>query len=149
MTFGFVYILASASGVLYIGVTSDLTSRTLEHRGKRYESFTKKYHVNKLVYWERHPNIIRAIAREKQLKGWLRKKKVALIESQNPKWRDLADDVFHPIAAAKREQNRREVLRSAQDDVALKAEPRSAKSKATSRATSTSTPKRGPSLRSG
>ena len=93
---GFVYILASASAVLYIGVTSSLDKRILEHRGKRYESFTKKYNVSKLVYWERHPDITTAIAREKHLKGWLRREKIMLIESQNPAWRDLADDVFPP-----------------------------------------------------
>jgi putative endonuclease len=91
---GFVYILASESAVLYIGVTSSLDKRILEHRGKRYESFTKKYNVTKLVYWERHPDITTAIAREKHLKGWLRREKIMLIESQNPTWRDLADDVF-------------------------------------------------------
>jgi putative endonuclease len=91
---GFVYILASESGVLYIGVTSALTIRILQHRGKKYQSFTKKYNVKKLVYWEELPGMRSAIAREKQLKGWLRKKKVALIQSQNPEWRDLAPELW-------------------------------------------------------
>jgi putative endonuclease len=87
---GFVYILASKSGVLYTGVTSSLDKRMPQHRFKVVEGFTKTYNVTRLVYYERHPDIRAAIAREKQIKGWTRKKKVALIESSNPTWKDLA-----------------------------------------------------------
>jgi putative endonuclease len=91
---GYVYILASKSGVLYIGVTNRLTRRTIEHRQKLVEGFTKKYKVTRVVHWERFGDIRSAIAREKQLKGWLRSKKIALIESTNPEWIDLAEDYF-------------------------------------------------------
>jgi putative endonuclease len=87
---GFVYILASKSGVLYTGVTSSLDKRIIQHRFKTVEGFTKKYNVSRLVYYERHPDIRAAIAREKQIKGWTRKKKIALIDSSNPTWQDLA-----------------------------------------------------------
>ena len=91
---GYVYILASKSGVLYIGVTNRLTRRTIEHRQKLLDGFTKRYNVTRLVHWERFGDIRSAIAREKQIKGWLRSKKVALIESRNPGWIDLADGYF-------------------------------------------------------
>jgi len=91
---GYVYITASKSGVLYTGVTSRLARRTVEHRQKLVEGFTSKYNVNRLVYWEKHGDIRRAIAREKEIKGWSRAKRVALIESQNPKWTDLAERYF-------------------------------------------------------
>jgi len=91
---GYVYILASKPGVLYIGVTNRLTRRTIEHRQKLLDGFTKRYNVTRLVHWERFGDIRSAIAREKQIKGWLRSKKVALIESRNPGWIDLADGYF-------------------------------------------------------
>jgi putative endonuclease len=91
---GYVYILASKSGVLYVGATNRLTRRTIEHRQKLVEGFTKKYNVTRVVHWERFGDIRSAIAREKQLKGWLRSKKVALIESTNPAWIDLAEGYF-------------------------------------------------------
>ncbi len=87
----FVYILASKSGVLYIGVTNDLARRMFEHRHKLVLGFTGKYNVSRLVYFESFGDIRDAIAREKQLKGWRREKKVALIERENPIWRDLSD----------------------------------------------------------
>lgn len=86
----FVYILASKKdGVLYIGVTNSLNRRTFEHIFSRNESFTKKYFVHKLVYFETYGEITDAIHREKQLKKWNRQWKVNLIEKQNPKWEDL------------------------------------------------------------
>jgi putative endonuclease len=91
---GYVYILASKSGVLYTGVTSRLARRTIEHRQKLVEGFSSKYNVNRLVYGEKHRDIRGAIAREKQIKGWLRAKKVARIESGNPGRRDLAEGYF-------------------------------------------------------
>jgi putative endonuclease len=87
----FVYMLASKSGVLYIGVTNDLARRIFEHRGKWVPGFTGKYNVNRLVHFESFGNIRDAIAREKQLKGWRREKKIALIETANPTWRDLRE----------------------------------------------------------
>ena len=86
----FVYILASKSCVLYIGVTNDLARRLLEHKQKLIAGFTRKYNVNRLVYFESFGDIREAIAREKQLKGWRREKKVALVERGNPTWQDLS-----------------------------------------------------------
>jgi putative endonuclease len=88
----YVYILASKSGVLYIGVTNDLGRRIFEHRQKLIPGFTGKYNVARLVYFESFGDVRDAIAREKQLKGWRRSKKVALIESSNPTWRDLSEE---------------------------------------------------------
>ncbi len=87
----YVYILTnSANAVLYIGVTNDIVNRCLQHRQKQHpDSFTARYNVNKLVYYETFGDINLAIAREKQLKAGSRKKKVALIESNNPNWLDL------------------------------------------------------------
>jgi putative endonuclease len=91
---GYLYILASRSRVLYTGVTARLAHRTVQHRRKVTPGFSSKYEVNRLVYWERYDRIGTAIAREKQIKGWLRAKKVALIESKNPNWKDLAEEFF-------------------------------------------------------
>ena len=79
--------------VLYTGVTSDLTKRIYEHKEKLVDGFTKKYNVTKLVYYEIFDEIMDAITREKQIKGWVRKKKTALIESENPEWKDLYEEV--------------------------------------------------------
>ena len=88
----FVYIVSSRSRVLYVGVTNDLHLRLAQHRARQIPGFTAKYHVNQLVFFESTPNISAAIAREKQIKGWLRRKKIALIEEMNPTWRDLSED---------------------------------------------------------
>ena len=88
----YVYIMASRKGTLYTGVTNDLTRRVLEHRHKLLRGFTSKYNISKLVYHEATSKVRSAIEREKQIKGWLRSKKVALIESQNPYWVDLAEE---------------------------------------------------------
>ena len=85
-----VYILASESGVLYTGVTNDLENRVLQHKRKLVPGFTARYNVHKLVYFELFGDVRAAIAREKELKGWLRKRKIALIESLNPRWKDLS-----------------------------------------------------------
>jgi putative endonuclease len=85
-----VYIMASASGVLYIGVTNNLDRRVFEHKNKMVPGFSARYNVRKLVYFELFGNVRAAIAREKELKGWLRRRKVALIESVNPHWNDLS-----------------------------------------------------------
>jgi putative endonuclease len=75
--------------VLYTGVTNNLERRMYEHKNKLVKGFTEKYKVNKLVYFESTPDIKAAITREKQIKGWTRVKKNALIENSNPEWRDL------------------------------------------------------------
>ena len=85
-----VYILASRSRVLYIGVTNNLVRRVAEHRAGRGGAFSRRYRTHALVYAEEHPQARDAIAREKALKGKSRAKKVALITSQNPEWRDLS-----------------------------------------------------------
>ena len=87
-----VYILASASRVLYTGLTSDIQRRVSQHREKRVPGFSARYNVQELVYFEPFGDIRVAIAREKQIKGWLRVKKIALIESLNPGWKDLSAD---------------------------------------------------------
>lgn len=86
----FVYILASLSGTLYIGVSGNLHRRVWQHKQHEVEGFTKEYEVDRLVYWEDFGNVHNAIHREKQLKGWRREKKIALIESENPQWKDLS-----------------------------------------------------------
>ena len=86
-----VYIMASRSKTLYIGVTNDLERRVLEHKSGT-SAFTKRYSINRLVYYEESPDSLTAIEREKQLKGWLRSKKLALIESANPEWDVLSEN---------------------------------------------------------
>ncbi len=86
----YTYIVASRTRVLYVGVTNDLERRMAQHRQKLLRGFTAKYNVDRLVYFEETSDVRSAIAREKQVKGWTRAKKVALIESLNPAWRDLS-----------------------------------------------------------
>ncbi|MBM2826797.1 MAG: excinuclease subunit [Dehalococcoidia bacterium] len=88
----YVYIMSNHSRTLYVGVTNHLERRVYEHKEKLIEGFTKKYNITKLVFFEETNDINSAILREKQIKGWLRSKKVALIESINPQWRDLSQD---------------------------------------------------------
>jgi putative endonuclease len=88
----FVYIMTSNSGTLYTGMTNNLQRRVYEHKNKLAEGFTSKYDVNRLVYFEIFGDVRDAIAREKQIKGWRRNKKMALIESMNPKWQDLSEE---------------------------------------------------------
>jgi putative endonuclease len=89
-----VYILASKkNGTLYTGVTSDLINRVWEHKNDVIDGFTKKYQVHVLVYFEFHDTMLDAITREKQIKKWRRQWKVDLIETDNPHWRDLWDDI--------------------------------------------------------
>ena len=87
-----VYILCNASGTLYVGVTNDIERRIYEHKNHVLPGFTKKYCIHKLLYYEEYAAASEAIQREKQIKGWLRRKKIALIDSMNPQWRDLAAD---------------------------------------------------------
>lgn len=89
-----VYILTNKwHTVLYTGITSNLSKRIVEHKEKLIPGFTSRYNINKLVYYETTENPEAAITREKQIKGWIRKKKIALIESMNPKWNDLLGDL--------------------------------------------------------
>jgi len=88
----YVYILTSINRVLYIGITSEFEKRLWEHRTKKYpHSFTAKYNVTRLIYFEEYTRVQDAIAREKQLKAWRRSKKVALIARWNPEWKDLSE----------------------------------------------------------
>jgi putative endonuclease len=91
---GWVYIMTNRPfGVLYIGVTADLIRRAYEHRTGAAKSFSKRYNLARLVYFERHEDILMAIAREKAMKKWRREWKVELIETANPGWNDLYDEI--------------------------------------------------------
>jgi len=90
----YVYIMANHSKMLYTDVTNNLERRVFEHKNHLVEGYTKKYNITKLVYYDVTSDINEAIQREKQIKGWIRKKKVALIESINPTWKDLSDEWF-------------------------------------------------------
>jgi putative endonuclease len=86
-----VYIVASCTGTLYVGMTSNLYVRIAQNKTGEIEGFSSKYKCNRLVYWESFDEVVKSINREKQLKGWRRAKKTALIESMNPRWEDLAE----------------------------------------------------------
>lgn len=89
----YVYILTNKSDkVIYIGITNNLDRRIYEHKNKLVEGFTKKYNVKKLIYYEQTNDVEAAIAREKQLKGWIRKKKNNLVETMNSDWKDLSEN---------------------------------------------------------
>jgi len=91
-----VYIMASTSGVLYVGITNNLPRRVWEHRNGTHDGFTKKYRCIHLVYYERYIDVREAIAREKELKKWRRQKKIELIQSSNPAWEDLGGALIDP-----------------------------------------------------
>src|SRR5713226_1813148 len=105
----YVYILSSKSRVLYTGITDDIYRRTWEHKNDVSPGFTRDYKVHRLVYYETFKYVNNAIVREKTIKGWLRRKKIALIESNNPTWEDLSASWF----------DGKQVLRFAQDDKAF------------------------------
>src|SRR5690242_2054848 len=86
----YVYIMGSISRVLYVGVTNDLRRRVGEHKTGEVDGFTKRYNVNRLVHFEATGDVRAALEREKELKGWRRSRKIALIEKENPGWRDLS-----------------------------------------------------------
>jgi putative endonuclease len=94
----FVYILASNTRRLYVGVTNDLVRRVWEHRTGIVPGFTKRYHIDRLVYYETSEEPIRAIAREKQVKDYARTKKLAMINSMNPGWNNLAEHWFEDVS---------------------------------------------------
>ena len=95
-----VYIMAGPSGVIYIGVTNDIERRVLEHKSKSVPGFSARYNLTKLVYFEAFSDVRAAITREKELKGWVRRRKVALIESVNPSWNDLSPEWMRSNAGA-------------------------------------------------
>ncbi|MEX0608687.1 MAG: GIY-YIG nuclease family protein [Balneolaceae bacterium] len=88
----YVYMMSNVSRMIYTGMTSDLELRVYQHKNKLVEGFTKKYNLHKLVYYDDTDDVSFAIKREKEIKGWRREKKIALIESMNPNWNDLAKD---------------------------------------------------------
>lgn len=91
----YVYLVANKyNNVLYVGVTNNLIRRIYEHKNRLVKGFTHKYNVNRLVYYEVCPDILVAITREKQIKGWAREKKNKLINMMNPNWDDLYESLF-------------------------------------------------------
>ena len=86
----YVYILTNPSKTLYVGMTNSLERRLAEHQNKTGSAFTRKYNINRLVYFEETSDVEVAIAREKEIKSWRREKKITLIESMNPDWRDIS-----------------------------------------------------------
>jgi putative endonuclease len=90
----YVYIMNNPSGMLYAGITNDLKRRVYEHKHKLVPGFTAKYNITRLAYFEETNDVSAAIAREKEIKGWRREKKLALIKTSNPTWHDLAGDWF-------------------------------------------------------
>jgi putative endonuclease len=103
----YVYIMSNKSRMLYVGVTNNIARRVLEHKMKLLPGFTKKFNMTRFVYCESTNNAIAAIEREKQIKGWLRRKKTALIHSLNPEWKDLSEDFLPPNS---------DILHCVQDD---------------------------------
>jgi putative endonuclease len=100
----YVYIMASSFQKLYIGITSEIEVRVSQHKNGAFpDSFTTRYKINKLVYFERFALVPEAIAREKQLKNWSRIKKLRLIVAQNPTWQDLSAEWGKPIQPSKEE----------------------------------------------
>ncbi len=95
----YIYILTNKSRTLYTGVTNDLERPVYQHKRKLIPGFTRQYNLNRLVFFEATSDIRAAISREKQIKGWIRSKKIALIESLNPRWRDLSRDWNRDSAA--------------------------------------------------
>src|SRR5947209_1308337 len=96
-----VYVMASRSRVLYVGVTNDLPRRVDEHKRGLTPGFTSRYRVSRLVYFEEFADIRDASAREKELKGWRRSRKLELVDDRNPMWKDLAETWFHPFSVPK------------------------------------------------
>jgi putative endonuclease len=90
----YVYIMTNKSRTLYTGVTNDLMRRVYEHKNKLIKGYTSKYNIQYLVYFESTSNVYAALQREKQIKGWLRSKKIVLIETMNPDWKDLSEEWY-------------------------------------------------------
>ena len=100
----YTYIVASRARVLYVGVTSNIEVRMLQHKAKHFEGFTADYNCNRLVWYQSCESPQKAIAREKQLRGWSRGKKLALINSMNPTWIDLSENWGKPVLASVNER---------------------------------------------
>jgi putative endonuclease len=98
----YVYIMTNRSRTLYVGVTSNLEQRVWRHKNGYFEGFTSRYKIDRLVYFERWSHPGSAIHREKELKGWKRIRKIALIVSMNPEWQDLSEEWGKPIPPLKR-----------------------------------------------
>ena len=107
----YVYIMTNKSRTLYTGITDNLERRVYEHKKKLFEGFTKRYNTTKLVYYEVTSDLRAAIDREKQIKGWLRRKKIALIEAINPQWTDLSEGWFRDALLNPEQNVERKVLR--------------------------------------
>jgi putative endonuclease len=90
----YVYIMTNRSRTLYAGVTNDLERRVYEHKHKLIKGFTSRYNITKLAWFEAFPDIEQAIEGEKRIKGWVRSKKIAMVESTNPNWEDLSRDWY-------------------------------------------------------
>ena len=99
-----VYIMASRSRTLYVGITSDLLRRVYEHKHKLVPGFTQRYRIDRLVYFEEHNDPAEAIASEKRIKAWARAKKTALIEGTNPTWVDLSEDWYEKADSSLRSE---------------------------------------------
>ena len=95
----YVYIMNRPTGTLYTGTTNDLRTRVYQHKNKLVKGFTEKYNVVRLAYYEETSNVNSAIFREKEIKGWRRSKKIALIKTLNPQWKDLAEEWFEETTA--------------------------------------------------
>ena len=108
----YVYILSSKSRVLYVGVTGFLAARMLQHKARETVGFTRRYHVDRLVYFEVFRYVNNAIARETEIKAWRREKKVALIEADNPLWNDFAAEWGQPVFMNTADSSRDETARS-------------------------------------
>ncbi len=92
----YVYILTNRSGTLYTGITGSLRGRIWQHRTKQVEGFTQRYNIDRLLYYETFRDVWSAITREKQIKGWVRRKKLDLIATVNPDWQDLSEGWYTP-----------------------------------------------------
>ena len=112
----YVYIMASRSLTLYIGITSAIEVRVLQHKNDTFDGFSKRYQCHRLVHVEHFQDIQLAIAREKQLKHWSRVKKIALIKQDNPAWYDLSEDWGKPVGPWQEPTGLSTSLRSGRDD---------------------------------
>lgn len=108
----YVYIMSNRSKTLYVGMGNSLRRRVFQHKVGTNEGFTKKYKLDRLVYWESYGRVLSAIAREKEIKGWLRIKKIQLIVSVNPTWSDLSLKLYPEME----EEVRKELKRQAEEE---------------------------------
>jgi putative endonuclease len=105
MKSGYTYIMGSHTGTLYIGVTSDIYIRVQQHKNGTFVGFSKEHNCTRLLYYEAQRSILESIAREKQLKGWRREKKLNLIRTQNPHFKDLAETWGWKLITANEKMN--------------------------------------------